>query len=79
MEAEAETMTGQTKKKAFGKARAETKEVMPFSDVPQDIKFPEEEEKTLNYWDEIDAFQESLRSLSSFFLECNSSDAKGAL
>ena len=30
-------------------------------DVPQDIRFPEEEEKILAYWDEIDAFQESLR------------------
>jgi isoleucyl-tRNA synthetase len=34
---------------------------MPFKDVPQDVKFPEEEEKTLKYWDDIDAFQESLR------------------
>ena len=34
---------------------------MPFKDVPQDIKFPDEEENTLKYWDEIDAFQESLR------------------
>eukprot|EP00292_Cryptomonas_paramecium_P004655 CAMPEP_0113728112 /NCGR_PEP_ID=MMETSP0038_2-20120614/41662_1 /TAXON_ID=2898 /ORGANISM="Cryptomonas paramecium" /LENGTH=809 /DNA_ID=CAMNT_0000659505 /DNA_START=36 /DNA_END=2462 /DNA_ORIENTATION=+ /assembly_acc=CAM_ASM_000170 len=34
---------------------------MPFQDVPQDIKFPEEEEKTLKFWDDIDAFQESLR------------------
>jgi isoleucyl-tRNA synthetase len=35
---------------------------MPFKDVPQDVKFPEEEEKILKYWDDIDAFQESLRS-----------------
>jgi isoleucyl-tRNA synthetase len=34
---------------------------MPFKDVPQDVKFAEEEEKTLKYWDDIDAFQESLR------------------
>ena len=30
-------------------------------DVPQDVRFPAEEEKVLAYWDEIDAFQTSLQ------------------
>ena len=30
-------------------------------DVPQEVRFPAEEEKVLAYWEEIDAFQESLR------------------
>jgi len=30
-------------------------------DVPQDVKFPEEELKVLEYWDKVDAFQTSLR------------------
>ena len=30
-------------------------------DVPQEVRFPTEEEKVLAYWEEIDAFQESLR------------------
>jgi len=30
-------------------------------DVPQDVRFPVEEDKVLAYWDEIDAFQTSLR------------------
>ncbi len=43
---------------------------MPFADVPQDVKFPEEEEKILKYWDDIDAFQESLRWVKEAQLEC---------
>lgn len=29
--------------------------------VPENINFPEEESKVLQYWKEIDAFQKSLR------------------
>ena len=29
--------------------------------MPQEVRFPTEEEKVLAYWEEIDAFQESLR------------------
>eukprot|EP00929_Paragymnodinium_shiwhaense_P060592 TRINITY_DN30254_c0_g1_i1.p1 TRINITY_DN30254_c0_g1~~TRINITY_DN30254_c0_g1_i1.p1 ORF type:complete len:1160 (+),score=334.10 TRINITY_DN30254_c0_g1_i1:233-3712(+) len=32
-----------------------------FESLPDEISFPAEEEKTLKYWKEIDAFQESLR------------------
>ena len=49
------------KKKANKRKARVTHLTMPFKDVPQDVKFAEEEENTLKYWDDIDAFQESLR------------------
>ncbi|EKX54118.1 hypothetical protein GUITHDRAFT_132515 [Guillardia theta CCMP2712] len=41
---------------------AETLGKNGLEDVPQDVRFPAEEEKILAYWDHIDAFQTSLKT-----------------